>query len=227
MDGISPAAGSPSRLPATLHASGRLATCIPNRSGRTGRRKGALERCTTCRNAAPRSRPTASPKETLHFPLQFRKRGFHRFPPRIDNDRPLWTQTFEMQARSLADTPPDAVAHHRLAERAGQGEADPRPAGLRFAQTESRKKGPRKAGTAVIYSAEIRGSQQTNTFRETRDALPLGADRKLVAAPSATPRQNGPPVLGCHAGAEPVCFRAPTIIWLKGTFRHFTPSYSV
>ena len=83
----------------------------------------------------------------------------------------------EVQADRLADTPPDAVARHRFADRARQCEADAGPAGIRLAHAESRKEGPGNPGTLVIDSAEIDGSQQTNTFRKARDALPLGADR--------------------------------------------------
>jgi len=41
-----------------------------------------------------------------------------------------------------------------------------------------------------------------------------------VAASRAAARQHCPSVLGFHAGAETVRLRAPTIVWLKGTFRH-------
>jgi hypothetical protein len=130
----------------------------------------------------------------------------------------------EVQADRLADTPPDAIARHRFADRARQCEADARPAGIRLAHAESREEGPGKTGTFVVHSAKIDGSQQTNTFRETRDALPLGADREFVAAPGAAPRQNGTSVLSFHAGAEPVGLRAPTVVRLKSAFRHCTPS---
>ena len=131
----------------------------------------------------------------------------------------------EVQANRLADTPPDSIARHRLADRAWQSKSDTGAARIRLAHTESGKEGPGKARTLVIDSTEIRGSQQTDTFGKTRDALPLGADRELVAAPRATPRQNGTAVLRFHAGAEPVGLRAPTVIGLKGAFRHCTPSY--
>ena len=73
-----------------------------------------------------------------------------------------------MQADGLAYPPPDPVAHHCLAERARGSETDARPA--RFPHAECREERAREAGTLVVNSAEIRGSQQTNTFRETRDA---------------------------------------------------------
>ena len=77
---------------------------------------------------------------------------------------------FEVQANRLTDTPPDAIARHRFADSARQGKADARAAGIGLTHTESCKEGPGKAGTLLINSAEVRGSQQTNTFRKTRDA---------------------------------------------------------
>jgi hypothetical protein len=163
----------------------------------------------------------------MNFPRQFPERGFHRFAPRIDNDRPLWTQMLKMQTYRLADTPPDAVADHSLAEGARRREADARAGSFRFPDAESREQRSRKSRTGVIDSAEIRGSQQANTFRKTRDALPLGADGELVPPAGATPREHSPSVLGFHAGAESVRLCAPAVVRLKGTFRHLIPSYLV
>ena len=77
-----------------------------------------------------------------------------------------------MQAHGFAHTSPDSVAHHRLAESARRGETDVRPARLRLPHAERREKGTREARPAIVDSAKIRGSQQTNTFREAeaRDA---------------------------------------------------------
>src|ERR1017187_5099642 len=65
-----------------------------------------------------------------------------------------------MQAHGFAHTPPDPVAHHRLAERARRGETDSRTVGLRLPHAERRKEGARKTGPLIVDSAEIRGSQQ-------------------------------------------------------------------
>jgi hypothetical protein len=80
-----------------------------------------------------------------------------------------------MQADGFAHTPPDTVAHHRLAEGARRRETDARSARLRLPDAERRKKGARKAGTPIVDPAEIRGSQQTNTFREALLEAFLGA----------------------------------------------------
>ncbi len=196
-------------------------------SDRTCTPKEVAGRGTACRFAACRLQPAAPLKEALHFPFQFRKGGFDRLAPGIDDNRPLWTQMLEMETYGFAHTSPDAVAHHGFSDRARERKPDPRPARLCFSNAKGGKQRSRKTGTPIVDSAEIRGSQQTNTFRETRDTLPLGADREFVAAPSPASRQDRPPVLGFHAGAEPVCLRAPPIVRLKGTFRHLIPNYSV
>ena len=130
-----------------------------------------------------------------------------------------------MEADGLADPSFDSVSHHGLAEGARAGEANMRSFQLRFADTKCRKQGSGEAGTLVINPAEVFGTQQTDTFRKTRDgALPLGANGQFLAAASAAPGQNGASVLGLHTGAKPVRFSAMAVIRLKGTFRHFIPS---
>jgi len=52
----------------------------------------------------------------------------------------------------------------------------------------------------------------------------LVADRELVTAPGAAPRQHGPAILGFHALAEPMGLGALTIIRLKCAFRHVLES---
>ena len=74
-----------------------------------------------------------------------------------------------MEAYGLADPPLDAVSHHGFAERARAGEADMRALRPRFTHTKCREEGPGEPGTLVIYPAEVFGTQQTDTFRKTRD----------------------------------------------------------
>jgi len=91
-----------------------------------------------------------------------------------------------MQADGLADTPLDAVPDHRLAEGPGCGETDMRPIGPRLTHAKRREEGTREAGAFIVNSAEIFGSQETDTFWKSRNtALPLGADRELFAAAGA------------------------------------------
>lgn len=130
-----------------------------------------------------------------------------------------------MKADGLAEAPLDPIARHGMAERAGHSKADSRPIGLRFMDAKGREERAGVARSLFIDSSEIFRSQQTDTFRKTSDgALPLGADRELLAAPRPAARQHRAAVLGLHAGAEPVSLRTVTIIRLKGAFRHCSSS---
>ncbi|SRR5579883_530824 len=131
-----------------------------------------------------------------------------------------------MQSNGLPHPSPDAISHHGLTERAGYGEPDPRTVLLRLPDHECGEQRAREFRARVVNPSEVFGSKQTNTFRKTSDrGLPLGADRQFVAAAGAPAGQHGPAVLGSHAGAEPVRFRAAAVIRLKGAFRHGSSSY--
>lgn len=132
--------------------------------------RAAAAKCNACIPARPRSRSAAPLKKTKNFALQFREGSFHRFAPGIEDDSPLGTQLLQMQANGFAHTPPDPVAHHRLAERARGGETDFGAAARWLADAERREERARKAGTLIVDAAEIRGSQQADTFRKARDA---------------------------------------------------------
>ena len=98
------------------------------------------------------------------------------------------------------------------------------PVGLLFANVKS---GEVRAGVTrarVINSSEVFGSQQTDTFRETRDALPLGADGQFLAAARAPAGEDRTTVLGLHAAAKTMRLGAVAIVRLKSTFRHFSSS---
>jgi len=93
-----------------------------------------------------------------------------------------------VEADGLADPSFDSVSHHGLAEGARAGKADVGAFRLRFTDAKCRKEGSGEPGTLVIYPAEVFGTQQTDTFRKTRDgALPLGADGQFLAAAGAAP----------------------------------------
>ena len=156
---------------------------------------------------------------------EFRHRSIEGFASRIDDDGPLWAQPIEVKADGLADAPLDTVAHDRFTDGARDSETDMRPIRLRLADTKSGEEGSGEPGTLVINSSEVFGSQQTDTFRKTRDGvLPLGADGQFLAATGAAAGENGAAVLGLHTGAKPVRFSAMAIIRLKSTFRHFSSS---
>ena len=126
-----------------------------------------------------------------------------------------------MEADRLTDPPLDAVSHNGFAECTGAGETNARSLRLRFPDTECRKQGAGKPGTLVVNPTEIFGTQQTDTFRKTRDGvLPLGANGQFLTAASAAPGQNGTSVLGLHTGTKPMRFGAVAVVRLKSTFRH-------
>jgi hypothetical protein len=157
--------------------------------------------------------------------MQIRHWSIERLAPGIEDDGPLWTQLIELQAHGLTDAAPDAVADHGFAEGPGSGEADMRPIRLRLTDAERSEQRARETGAPIVNSAEVFRSQQTDTFRKSRDgALPFGANREFLAAPRAAAGKNGPAVLGFHPGHEPVRLGAVAVVRLKSTFRHFSSS---
>jgi hypothetical protein len=85
----------------------------------------------------------------------------------------MGTQPIETAADGLADTPLDTVAHHGLAERAGNRKTNVRSIRLRFAYTKRGEERSTEAATVVVHSSEIFGAQQADTFRKTCDEIYL------------------------------------------------------
>jgi hypothetical protein len=169
-------------------------------------------------------------KQPLHLPLEFRQGGIQYLAPWIDDYGPLWAQLVEVQADSLADTPPHTVPCHCFPQRTRNRETHARPCCSGLTQAESRKKRTRKTGAFVINSPEILRSQQADTFGKTvragrgiptRHLLPLGTDGELFPPSGATPCQHSPAIFRLHPAAEPMGFGAVTVIRLKRTFWHF------
>jgi hypothetical protein len=126
-----------------------------------------------------------------------------------------------MQSDGLANAAPNAVPHHGLTDGAGNGKTEAWTVRLRLTDDEGGKQRACELRARVVNPSKVFGSQQTNTFRKTRDGeLPLGADRQFVAAAGAATSKNGTTVLGFHPGAKSVRLGAAAIIRLKGTFRH-------
>jgi hypothetical protein len=101
--------------------------------------------------------------------VKFRHRSVVRLAPRIDDNGPLRAQQIEMQTNGLSHSPFDAIAYNGFTERSRHGESDTRTVAGGFADTKSSEERPTMAGTLVINSSEILRSQQTDTFRKTRD----------------------------------------------------------
>jgi hypothetical protein len=222
-DGTAPAGAIPSKSPWPRHIARRLPAYTPSTSENSGTPRAAAGKDKSCTGAALPSRTAAAKKQTLDLAVQLRQGSIERLAPGIEDDGPLWAQLIEVETHGLADAAPNAVTDHGFAEGPRSGEADVRSVGLWLADAECREEGARETGTRVINSSEVFRSQQADTFRESRDgALPFGADREFFAAPRAAAGQDGPAVLGFHAGSEPVRLGAMAIIRLKSTFRHFS-----
>ena len=92
-----------------------------------------------------------------------------------------------MGTHGLANAPPDAIADHGFPESARHGKADMGTIGLRLADGKGREERTRILRAPIVNPAEILGTQQTDTFRKTRDGvLPFGTDSKFLAAARAT-----------------------------------------
>jgi hypothetical protein len=171
--------------------------------------------------AACKSRPIAPLKETKNFAVKFRDRRIVRLAARIEDDCPLRAQLIQMQANGLSEAPLDSVTHDGFADGARNREADAWTGSIGLADTKSGEEGAGVPGTLVVNSSEVLRTQQTDTFRKTRDGgLPLVADSELFAASRTATGKNGTPVLGFHTGTEAVGFGTVTVIRLKSTFRH-------
>jgi hypothetical protein len=153
--------------------------------------------------------------------MKFRHRSVEGFAPRIEYDGPLRAQLIQMQAHCLSQAPLDAIAHHGFANRTGNSKSDTGAAGFELADTKSGEQGTSASGTLIVNSSEVLRTQQTDTFRKTRDGeLPLVADREFLAASRTAAGKDGAAVFGFHTGPEAVSLGTTTIIRLKGTFRH-------
>jgi hypothetical protein len=114
-------------------------------------------------------------KETFHFAAKLRHGSIEGAAAWIDDDGPLRTQAGEVMAHGLADTAPDTVPHHGFAHRPRHGKPDMRSIGLGAAEAKGGKQRAGDAGTLVVNLSKFAGSQQTDTFRKTRDGYYLSS----------------------------------------------------
>ena len=129
-------------------------------------------------------------KEALDLSCQVRQSGIQRFAPWIDDDGPLGVQPIDVAADGFTHTPLDAVAHHGVAEGARNRETDARSVRLRLADAESREERARDTVSRIVYPSKVDGSQQTNTFRKTRDGYYLSELTVSFFRPRARRRAN-------------------------------------
>jgi hypothetical protein len=112
-------------------------------------------------------RSIAAEKEPLHFAPDLLLWRLQGFASGIDDNRPLWIQPFQLKPYGFADTPPDPVARHGLAQRPGCCKPDPWSAVFDFTKAECGEERTGKARPFVINSPEVFRSQQADTFRKT------------------------------------------------------------
>jgi hypothetical protein len=130
---------------------------------------GAAGRDKACTRGARESRSIASQNQLFDLAFEFGHRSIEGFPPRIDDDGPLWVQPAKVEADRLPDSPFDPVADNRLTQSPRNREADSGAVGLCLANAECREIRTRETRTMIVHAAKILGSQQADTFRKTSD----------------------------------------------------------
>jgi hypothetical protein len=156
------------------------------------------------RGGERRLRARATQEKLFHFPLDYGEGRIQHLASGIDDDFALWTQLIEPEADGLANPSFNAIAHHSLSDRARHREADFRAGTLRAADIKSGEQRSGIAGTLIVNSSEISGSQNTNTFRKTCDVTylseltvnflrPRARRRASTARPSAVSMRDRNP----------------------------------
>jgi hypothetical protein len=225
MDDNAPSVSLPSKFPLPRRTVRWLAAYIPSNLDGSGTPRVATATPTVYIRGAYPLRSIAPEKQALHLAPDLLQGSIQGLASGIDDNRPLWVQPFQLKPHGFADAPLDPVAHHCLAERPGCCKSNARSAGFDLAKTERSEQRTGKARSFVIDSSEILRSQQADTFRKTWDGrLPFVADRELLTASGTPAGQYSAPILGFHAAKESVRLSALTIVRLKSTFRHSSPS---
>jgi hypothetical protein len=162
---------SPSRRPARPRAFRWPPSCIPSRSGDTGKPTADTARSISYRyEGCPPSR-SAFLDQPLECPFDFRERSGKRRAARVDDNVPLRPDSGAMPPERLAQPALDSIARHRASDRAWNRESQPRAAALirpRSRQAERREYGSGKADAVVINRSEIGGAQDSGRLRESQ-----------------------------------------------------------
>ena len=156
----------------------RPPACIPNRLGENDTRTAAVEKHTTCRDGGRLLRVRASQKEFADLSLQVCKGSGRGRLPRIDDNGPPGREFGEVKTHGFSHPPFDPVPHDCFADRAGDGEPNPRALRQRLisgrAQTKCGEQRRRVAGALVIDLSKIAAAQDPAGFRK---AEPVPCDR--------------------------------------------------
>ena len=161
---------SPSRGHARLRAFRWPPSCIPSRSGDTGKPTADTARPIAYKYAIVPPSGSAFFDQPLEGPLDFRERSGERRPARVDDNIPLRPHSGAMPPKRLAQPSLDPIAYHGAPNRAGNRESQPRAAaipGTRSRQAERREYGSGKADAVVINRSEIGGAQDSGRLRKS------------------------------------------------------------
>ena len=164
---------SPSRGHARLRAFRWPPSCIPSRSGDTGKPTADTARSISYKYATGPPSRSAFLDQPLECPFDFRKRSRERRAARVDDNVPLRPNSGAMPPERLAETALDSIACHCASDRAWNRESQPRAAaipGTRTRQAERREYGSGKADAVVINRSEIGGAQDSGRLRESQRA---------------------------------------------------------
>jgi len=153
--GSAPDGAAPSNTPLSPRTVPPLPAYTPNTWDKSGRRRVEREIHTPYIREGTALWSTATQKEALHLALKLLHRGIERFPPWIEDDRPLGIQPVQLQAHRLADAAPDSVTHDGFANRPRHSKADARSLGLRLAKAEGREQGTADADALIVDFAEF------------------------------------------------------------------------
>jgi len=207
MDDSAPGVSIPSRDPVPRRTARPLPARIPNTWDNTGRQGGGWEKSPIYKRAVRRLRGCAPQKQLFHFPFDLREGRIEHPASWIDNNFALWIQQAEPEADGLTDPPLNAIADHGFSDGARQRESDLWTQAIRPARVESGEQWAGIPGTLIIYSSEISGSQNSDTFWKTCDChylseltvsflRPRARRRASTARPSAVSmRDRNPCVL--------------------------------
>jgi len=169
MDDSARGVSNPSTVRAWPRTAPQPAGYSPSKWDESGRRAGGWEKSPIDKDEEGQSLTRASLKQSFHFPFDLREGGFQHTASRIDHYFALGIQLVEPEADGLANPSLDAIANHGFADGARQGKADFGTLAFRPQSVEGGEQRPGVPAALIVNSAEIGGSQNTDTFWETCD----------------------------------------------------------
>jgi hypothetical protein len=164
-DGSGQAASGRARLLAQARAVELPDACTPSTWDGSGRPTEETGRSRVCRRQGIRREPIAAGEKTPNLGLEIRELAFQSLAARIEYDRPLGTQTIQLEPDGFPHAAADPISGDGFTQRARRGEADAWPerwvrffgllARAPFGQAEGREQRAREATTCVVNLSKI------------------------------------------------------------------------